>query len=185
MARGPVTLRTGGARLVGAEEIERRLARLAEGVRFEILRDGLAAGAEIIRNSAARRVADQPELAAALATKVTTTSAGRAVALIGLEKVKTRSGFSVIPLGYWREFGTKAHEIVASKFKRGRRRRKGTPTGETKRVLASPTAIFGPRVAHPGLRPRPFLGPAFEEDGSHALHVMGQTIWERLRGMAT
>lgn len=180
MARGPVTLRTGGARLIGAEELERRLARLSDGARFEIIRDGLAAGAEVIRSGAARRAADQPELAAALAAKVTTTGAGRAVALVGLEKVKTRKGFSVIPLGYWREFGTKAHPIVAGAFKRGRRGRRGGG----KRVLASPTAVFGRRVEIPRIPARPFLGPAFAEESPHALHVMGQTIWERLRTMA-
>ncbi|HEV8639645.1 MAG TPA: hypothetical protein VGV13_00925 [Methylomirabilota bacterium] len=176
------TIRVRGARLIGAELLDRKLAELAS--RREILEAGLEAGADIIRASAAQRAADQPELAASLGMKITTTQAGRTVALIGPEKGKSTRGFSLVALAYWREFGTKPHAIVAGAFRKVRRSRQrggGTEAKSDKRVLASGGTIFGAKVAHPGTPARSFLLSAFVEDGPHAAHVMGQVIWERLR----
>jgi len=176
MARGVRIRQFEGARLVGADLIEQKLARLSAGMRKEIVEAGLQAGADVIRAGAIQRVTDQPELARAIQSQIVTTQEGRAEALVGVEKGKSRRNFSLVTLGYWREFGTKAHSMK----RKGRRR----PTG--KRVLASATAIFGPaaKAWHPGTRERPFLTAAFVEDGPHAVHAMGQAIWERLRGMA-
>ena len=188
MARAPVSLRTEGARLLGGDLIEQKLERLAAGVRLQIIQEGLGAMAEVIRASAARRAADHPALAAAFATKLTTTQAGRMVALVGVPPTKARGGIPFDTLLRWREFGTKAHEVVAGAFTRVRRSRRvgrGTEPSSTKRLLASPTAIFGRRARHPGTRPRPTLGAAFTQDGARALHVGGQTIWERLRTTAS
>lgn len=181
-----VTVRTSGTRLVGADEMRRKLDALQVGARDAILREGLEAGAEVLRAGAARRVSDHPQLAAAVATKITTTKDGRAVALVGIDKSfgpAGRRGFFV-SLARWREFGTRAHKIAAGALVRQRRRRgeTGPPrTRSTKRVLANALQVFGTRVKHPGTRARPFLRPTFVEDMPRALDAMARTITERLR----
>jgi hypothetical protein len=187
MAR-TVTLRDAGARFIGADLLERKLSQLSDAVRAEIVREGLAAMADVIREGAARRATDHPDLSAAFATKVTMTQAGRALALVGVPRSKARGGMAFDTLLRWREFGTKPHAIVAGAFRRVRRSRQrggGTEPRSAKRLLASSTAIFGRRVQHPGIRPRPTLGAAFSEDSDRALRRGGTVIWERLKAVAS
>lgn len=189
-----------GVRLEGADTLMAKLDELAAGLRAEILEEGLRAGAEVIRAGAAERASDEPELAGALVTQVTV-AGDTAEALIGFPKgaQSARTRMWMVMLGYWREFGTQPHVIQAGKADRARTSRvlkKLKKYGQTaaaavierdvtfKRALARAGVIFGAKVQHPGRAAKPFLRPAFDEDGPHAVHVTGQTIWERIRALA-
>lgn len=183
MARGrPVAVRTSGTSLAGADELRKALATLEAAARQQILEEAVAAGGEAIRASAADRVKDDPQLAAAVAVKVTTTRAGRTVALIGIDKT-VQKGF-LVSRAYWREFGTRAHAIAAGALVKLRGRR-GRParTKSDKKVLASPQQVYGTRVQHPGFSARPFLRPAMDVDGPRALAAMAQTIRARIAAL--
>lgn len=199
LGRGGFRATEQGTRLLGADALVAALDGLSAAVRTEILTEGLRAGAEVIRASAATRVADDETLANALAVEITAED-GRPVARIGPRAGKARGvGMSLVTLAYWREFGTKAHRIVAGA--RARRVLKSTArklrkhgneagaaalAGRTKlaTVLSSGTEFFGTDVQHPGTAAQPFLRPAFDEDGPEATRVMGQTMWARLRALS-
>lgn len=80
---------------------------------------------------------------------------------------------------YWRfvEFGTSSHPIIA---RRARFRARGRRRGRGSKVLASDDAVFGPRVQHPGSRPRPFVRPVIDESRGQ----MTRTLARKLKDLA-
>jgi hypothetical protein len=74
------------------------------------------------------------------------------------------------------EFGTKAHQVVATAFRKGRRRRAGG-----KKALAG--AGFGPRVSVtiPAISAKHPLARTIEEDSPRAITAFSKSLYEALR----
>lgn len=190
-------IREQGVRLEGAAELDKALAKMEAGARAQIIEEGVRAGGEVFREGMSARAADHAEMAAGIEVQITT-EAGEPTALIGPRRGKARGGQLLVSLAYWREFGTKAHTIIAgARAKRvlTRKIKKAVKHGDsaayfslkdtkTKRALASSSTIFGASVDHPGTLARPFIRPAFDEDGPKAQSVMGRTVWSWLKANA-
>jgi len=92
------------------------------------------------------------KLSSAISSKVSAKSLGlngaQVLALIGIDTRKSR-------IGHLLEKGTKAHTV---KVKRAQ-------------VLASAAQVFGRKINHPGAKPYPFMGPAWEENKEYALQI--------------
>ncbi len=65
----------------------------------------------------------------------------------------------------WRflEFGTERHPIIAKRQRTSQRTGRRTRSRRGALVLASGEQVFGPRVHHPGTRPKPFIRPVIDE----------------------
>jgi hypothetical protein len=50
-----------------------------------------------------------------------------------------------------------------------------------KKVLASPSQIFGTHVEHPGLTPRPFIRPALDVAGTKAVEAFKKSLAQSMK----
>lgn len=76
----------------------------------------------------------------------------------------------------WIEFGAHAHAIVT---RMTRAMRKAGDKG--KKVLASPSQIFGTHVQHPGVNPKPFIRPALDVAAPAAIEAMKKSLAKSIK----
>jgi len=138
--------------LEGAEELRRKLLKLAEAAK-DVLEESVMAGAEIIQ-AEANRTAPGPHVAIAIEKETPL----RVKAKIGPDQAHWYYQFF--------ETGVQPHEIKAKR----------------KAALAFPYQGRGEegtvtkRVSHPGMAARPFLRPAFDAKKGEAEDAVGDEL---------
>lgn len=176
--RGVVTIRESGFTLRGADELDARLRALeGSALRGPILERGLRAGAEVLREGMEAR-APSSAIASNIVVEYTPGDTRTAVAKVGPARVDVRIGGRKVflqALAYWFEFGTRAHEIVARAFRRGRRRVRGAA-----RALFTPLGFFK-SVRQPGMTARPFMRPTIDEDSEKAPRRIQSVVWNEIQ----
>lgn len=166
----------------GLKELQAFLDTLPAKVEQNIMRGALRAGANVVLKAARLKVgAKTGQLRKGL-------------------KVKTAARYGVVTatikptgphayLGKFLEFGTRPHFIsVTDDNKRVNGRlsaKRGVKTMESmttvnRRYLLIGGRIVGPSVSHPGVRARPFLRPALDENVTQATVAVGNYIKKRL-----
>lgn len=146
-------------KLNGGKELHALLQQLPVEVETKIMRNALARGANVIRDEARARVADETGLLRKAIKSTRNTRKGQVIA-----KVKLRGRHSY--LGLFMEYGVTAHMITvadgAGALKIGRQFVSGS-------------------VQHPGHAPRPFMRPALDTKAKEAINVIGQYISQYLK----
>jgi hypothetical protein len=136
----------------GAAEVDKLLQQLPVEVEIKILRNGLNAGARVIRDEARSRVHKKSgKLSRAIKTASGTDPAAGQVT----SKVKLRGEHSF--LGIFMEYGVLPHLIWASKGKGS--------------LVINGVAI-GKRVQHPGHAAFPFMRPALDAKAGEAVQAV-------------
>lgn len=142
-------------RINGGKEIAALLAQLPVEVETKILGNGLAKGANVIRDEARARVRAKSGLTRkAIKSSREKSDAGQVVA-----KVKLRGKHAFI--GKFLEYGVAAHQI----WVRG-----------GKETLVINGVPIGKRVLHPGFAPKPFLRPAFDAKAGEAVQAVASYL---------
>jgi HK97 gp10 family phage protein len=143
-------------RVKGGKELDALLQKLPVEVETKILRNGLAAGAAVIRNEARERVRKKSgALAKAIKTsRDTRKNEGYVVAKV---KLKGKHAF----LGQFLEHGVLAHLIWVR-------------SGRESLVING--VPIGKRVEHPGFAPMPFMRPALDAKAGAAVQAVGDYL---------
>jgi HK97 gp10 family phage protein len=144
----------------GGDELAALMQQLPVEVETKILRNGLAAGANVIRDEARARA---PRKTGALARSVKTTrdtkrQTGQIIAKV---RLKGRHAF----LGKFFEYGVLPHKIWVS--------------GGKESLVINGVAI-GRQVWHPGIAPMPWFRPAFDAKSAAAVDVVGDYLRQYL-----
>lgn len=140
----------------GGKELDALLQQLPVEVETKILRNGLAAGAAVIRDEARALVHRRSgKLAAAIKTSRNTSKAGGYV----VAKVKLKGPHSF--LGNFLEYGVAAHKIWV---------------GGGKDSLVINGVPIGKQVWHPGFGPMPFMRPALDGKAEAAVQAVGDYL---------
>jgi hypothetical protein len=140
----------------GGKELDALLQQLPVEVETKILRNGLGAGANVIRDEARLLAAKKSGAMAAAIKSVrgTRKSTGQVVA-----KVRLRGKHSF--LGIFMEYGVLPHQIWVH-------------AGKDSLVINGVTV--GKRVWHPGLAPKPFFRPAIDTKAEAAVQAVGDYL---------
>jgi HK97 gp10 family phage protein len=145
----------------GGEAVHKLLQQLPVEVETKILRNGLSAGARVLRDEARSRV---PSKTGALRASIKTSrntnkTEGQVVAKV---RLKGKHSF----LGNFIEYGVAAHQIWVR--------------GDKQTLLINGVAI-GKQVWHPGIAPQPFMRPALDARGGDAVQVVGEYLTRYLQ----
>lgn len=147
----------------GAAELNKLLQQLPVEVETKILGNGLAEGANVIRDQArAFAPAKTGGLRKAIVTSRGKLSDGQVVTKVRLRRGRGWHG----ALGHLMEYGVLPHLIWA--------------TGGRETLVINGVAI-GKRVLHPGFAPRPFMRPAFDAKAGEAVQAVAGYITKYLR----
>jgi HK97 gp10 family phage protein len=155
----------------GLDQLQANLKALPIELQGPVLTDSLMPGAQIIadrmselaprgKDTGPREKNDQ-HLADSIAIQAEKKPIGSgAEVYVGPNKaVAWRARFN--------EFGTTVHEII---------NKRAAMFGKAKKVLASPQAIFGSKVEHPGEKPQPFMRQALDEAGQEAVTAIKDAL---------
>lgn len=142
----------------GGRELDALLKQLPQEIEAKIMRNGLAAGANIIRDEA-RQLAPKKsgELAAGIKTTRGTSE--------GYVYAKVRLTGKHAYLGRFMEYGVAAHQIWA----------------KSKDSLVINGVPIGKRVWHPGFAPKPFMRPALDARAEQAVQAVGDYLAANLK----
>jgi hypothetical protein len=145
----------------GGKELDALMQQLPVEVETKILRNGLAAGANIIRDEARGLIHRRSGLTAeAIKTsRSTNPGEGYVVAKVRLDR---RRRF----IGYFLEYGVAAHQIWVSGGK-GSLVINGVPIGK--------------QVWHPGFAPMPFMRPALDAKAGEAVQAVTNYLTSYLK----
>lgn len=174
-------------RIDGLAELREACKQLPKNIENNIMRGALRAGGKVIADEARRRVPVRSgQLQASIRVSVRPAPQGITASVKAGDRFRVFKGKGTATKAPYRtkragggfdyhapfyahfvEFGTKPHII---KPKRGKR---------LAFVVAS-KVVAVPIVRHPGTKPRPFLGPAFDAKWREALEVMEGYIAKRL-----
>jgi HK97 gp10 family phage protein len=145
----------------GLRELDDRLRRLSDQLRDPILRAGMEAGAEVIRQAAIARAPRRT---------------GRLAAELAVRMFRVRTLFG--PGGIMASIGAQSRDLFYARFLEwGALPHRIKP--RNKRALTVGGRLVG-GVDHPGVVPRPFLGPALAASAEPAVQRAAQVIRERL-----
>ena len=187
------------SRIEGAKEMAQVFRQLPQALQRPVLESALRAGGKIVVEDAERRLGEGKSTLSLRrhgitpATRPFTVSRSPARAAETAQLlVKPSKGWFVL---MFREFGTKAHRIVprvstasgARSALKGRATRRIGALGVARaRVLANVATgqVFGPSVAHPGQKARPFLGPAIASSAGTALEEIGRALGRAIEARA-
>ncbi|TKS58778.1 MAG: hypothetical protein EWM72_02778 [Nitrospira sp.] len=168
------------AEIEGMKDLKLRVRTLRKFPQASLKRAVRAAG-RVVRDEARRRA---PRLTGFSRTKIVTRdrrgqSREEAIVQVGFRRVAFYLRFA--------ETGAKAHRITAGSTRRvidPKTRAiisKQTRTQRARLVIRTGgLRVFRWAVAHPGVRARPFLGPALESTRAAAQHAMEQVFREQL-----
>jgi HK97 gp10 family phage protein len=159
----------------GLRELEAALRKLPVDFQTDMLKPALEAGGEVLKRGMVQRVPRRTGATSGQIEARADVGKTAGVATVGiLEGGKTGLAYRLRFI----EFGTKAHQVVATAFqrtKKGRRRAGG------KRALAAPG--FGPRVKVeiPAISAKHPLARTIEEDSPRAIFAFSKSLYEALR----
>jgi HK97 gp10 family phage protein len=144
----------------GGDELAALLGQLPVEVETKIMRQGLAAGANVIRDEARARA---PKKTGALARSIKTTrdtkrQSGQVIAKV---RLKGRHAF----LGRFFEYGVLPHKIWTT----------------SKESLVVNGVAIGRQAWHPGISPQPFFRPAFDAKSAAAVDIVGDYLRQYLQ----
>lgn len=139
----------------GGAEVQAFLDQLPVEVETKIVRNGLAAAANVIRDEA-RNLAPKKSGAMARSIKTTRDTRKGTGQVIARVRLKGRHAF----LGRFMEYGTLPHKIWT--------------TGKGSLVVNG--VAIGKQVWHPGISPRPFMRPALDTKAAAAVDVFGDYL---------
>lgn len=165
-----------GIKIKGLAEMDQALTAFPTRVQRAMLGKSLRAAAKVVQAAARANVpVETGTLRRALAVRSLKRNGTASKMGVGIRSIKRsfanssanrRQGRAgkvyLVPAAYYGrylEFGAKRHPIVA----RGK-------------VLAGNGRIFGKKVNHPGVTPRPFLKPALERNTTQVLQTFGDTL---------
>lgn len=149
----------------GLKDLNRALKQLGRKGARNALRSGIRAGGRVLVKDARRR-APYRTLKKAMTVKVNRQKSPYEITA----QVGPTAGKKAKYDAWWAhivEYGAEPHEIVTKK-----------------KTLSDGTTAFGKRVMHPGLPPRPFLRPAFEQSKQQMVKAMGDKIWDSIKKQA-
>ena len=169
-------------RIKGLDDLQKFLDEFPINVQNNIMRGALRAGMKVVKDKAKMSIENQSgELASGL--RVYT---------------RIREGIiraSIVTGGYhgyvamWVEFGTRPHLIKVQEeekkinyrlsAKRGVLVRESMTTINRRSLLIGNNFV-GPVIKHPGAKPKPFLRPALDTEGTKAVIAAGEYIKMRL-----
>lgn len=153
MARRRRSPPNASAIISGERELMARLNAMAADLKKEISKEALTEGAKIVQRDMSARAPGS--IAGAIEIEVDIT-VPVPIARVGPNKDHWYAIFA--------EYGAKRHTIKTT----------------TKKVLADGSAVFGKEVNHPGVRKRPFVRPALDENIVAIRRKIGEVIARRL-----
>lgn len=144
----------------GGKELDALLQQLPVEVETKILRNGLAAGANVIRDEA-RVLAPKKsgQMAKSIKTVRSVDKAGGQV--VAKVRLKGKHAF----LGVWMEYGVLPHQIWVH---------------SNKESLVINGVPIGKHVWHPGFAPKPFFRPAIDTKAEEAVQAVGNYLTQHL-----
>jgi HK97 gp10 family phage protein len=144
---------------------------MAASVRGPVLANAAKAGGIVIEAEAKRRVARKTStLFRSIHTEVVTQSADSATVSIGTN----------VEYGPYLEYGTGIHGPKGTEIIIRPKR-----AGGVLRFTIGNRVVFAREVRSPGMRPRPFLGPAFESKSKEAFETMAKAVWQQVKKAAS
>lgn len=147
-------------KIKGGSELQKALSSLPARMERNLLRAGLRAGANVIRNEARQNINSRTgELAKSV--RVSTRSRG------GTVTASVKAGNAKAFYAHMVEFGTAPHMLY-----------KGANNKSA--VLNIAGALVSAKVKHPGAKAAPFLRPAFDAKQAEAVRAVGERIKQRL-----
>lgn len=159
-----------GVYLRGGKELAADFARLENAIRGPVLGRAAQAGAMVIETEAKRRA---PRITGTLIrsihTEITRQDATEAAAAVGTN----------VEYGPHVEYGTGLHGPKATEIIIRPRR-----AGGVLRFQIGNRIVFAKSVKHPGIRPRPFLEPAFDAKQKEAAETVAAGVWAQVREIA-
>lgn len=172
-------------KLTGFKELEKNLRELPEKLAQNALKSSVSASAKIVRDAARKNApVDSGKLKENIIhyRSRRNSSSGKETFFIGIRtitktyadtKKNKRAGragkkYKVFSIPYWRfvEFGTKAHTINLKRFKSEEAKKLN------KSVLSDGETIYGTSVNNGGIKSKPFLRPAFDNNKTLIIDTM-------------
>jgi HK97 gp10 family phage protein len=145
-------------RIKGGSEVAALIAQLPIEIEQKILRNGLAAGANVIRDEAKSLA---PKKSGELADDIKTTRGTGEGYVYAKIRLSGKHAF----LGRFMEYGVAPHQIWA----------------RSKESLVINGVPIGKRVWHPGLAPRPFMRPALDARAGEAVQAVADYLTRYLK----
>lgn len=143
----------------GGKELVELMRQLPQQVETKIMRNALAAGANIIRDEARALVPVKSGLTRdSIRTSKGKTEDGFVMAKVSLSRKRAY-------IGYFLEYGVAPHQIWA----------------KSKQSLVINGVPIGKRVWHPGFSPRPFFRPAIDARAADAVQEVGNFLTRYLK----
>lgn len=169
-------------RVKGLDELQKFLDQFAVNVQNNIMRGALRAGMKVVKDKAKMSIENQSgELASGLRVYTRIRE--------GIIRASLVTGGYHGYVAMWVEFGTRPHLIKVQEeekkinyrlsAKRGKLVRESMTT-VNRRVLMIGNNFVGPVIKHPGAKPKPFLRPALDTEGTRAVVAAGNYIKMRL-----
>ena len=157
-------------KIEGLSELDRQLKKLTGAVEGKIVRAGLNAANRVIRD-AAKNLApvDDGDL------KKSIRVSSRVDKRQGKITSKVVAGNKQVYYAHFIEYGTANYYTGSGDSKRSEYKIQPEKRG----ALGFGSVIVN-SVSHPGVRPRPFMRPAFDQNVAKALEEFGKTIRKRI-----
>jgi HK97 gp10 family phage protein len=142
-------------KIKGGKELQALMQQLPVEVETKILRNGLAAGANVIRDEAKQLIRRRSgETAEAIKTvRSTDSNGGYVIAKVAVARSRRF-------IANFLEFGVAAHQIWA----------------KSKMSLVINGVPIGKQVWHPGFAPMPFMRPALDAKAGEAVQAVGNYL---------
>jgi HK97 gp10 family phage protein len=148
-----------GFKINGGKELDALLTQLPQEVETKIMRNALAAGANIIRDEARALIRVKTGLTRdSIKSSRGKTEDGFVMAKVSLSRKRAF-------IGYFLEYGVAAHQIWA----------------KSKQSLVVNGVPIGKQVWHPGFAPKPFFRPAIDAKAGAAVQEVGNYLTRHLQ----
>lgn len=159
-----------GVHVKGGKELAADFARLENAVRGPLLANAAMAGAMVIESEAKRRAPRRTgTLIRSIHSEVTEKDAVSAAAAVGTN----------VEYGPHVEYGTGIHGPRGTEIVIRPRR-----PGGVLRFQIGDRIIFAREVRSPGMRPKPFLEPAFDDKQREASEALTVAVWKQVEAIA-
>ncbi|MXS81575.1 HK97-gp10 family putative phage morphogenesis protein [Nitrosomonas oligotropha] len=166
----------------GLDELQKFMDQLPAKMEANIMRGALRAGMSVVKDKAKMSIENQSgELASGLRVYTRIRE--------GIIRASLVTGGYHGYVAMWVEFGTRPHLIKVQEEEKKINYRLSAKRGElvresmttvNRRVLMIGGNFVGPVIKHPGAKPKPFLRPALDTEGTRAIVAAGNYIKMRL-----
>lgn len=159
-----------GVQVRGEKELAADFARLENAVRGPVLGRAAQAGAMVIETEAKQRAPRKTgTLIRSIHSEITKQDASQAAAAVGTN----------VEYGSHVEYGTGIHGPTGQPILIRPRR-----PGGALRFQIGDRVVFARQVRNPGMRPRPFLEPAFDAKQREASEAVAAAVWRQVEAIA-